>query len=329
MSRTVFAGNKNSQYDSGLIVKEVHDFFGQSIRTMDSRTVVDKYYTHFRVTYNGQNQPSLANYYRGTKVHLTKFDVVASPLLDGAYFELRSAPDNQKWVVWYNVDGTSVQPVVADAKYIEVNISSGDTSQVIALATALTINNLFKDYFKVTRTSSTLQILTIGLGEVDLSDEGTTPFTFEQVAGEQELVQKIEIDYDGNGNPYYNGELLRDFSYDIYSGKFIKNPTVTLSDVSVETITVAAPTIQNITLPIAATEYEIVFPLNTYKFMIKMREPKGKVQLSWTENESGTNYLTMLAGSVYTEDTLKLDSVRKLYVQTTHAGTILEILSWV
>lgn len=233
MSKTIFDGNKNSQYDAGLIVKEVHDYYGQSIRTADARSVVKNFFTHFRATYNGSSNPTVVNYYRGTKAHETNFSVAASPFLDGAYFVLRSAPDNQKWVVWYNVDGSSSQPVVADAKYIEIEINSSDTGTLIALATSLTINTLYKDYFVVTKNGTNLNIVTAQLGEVSDSDEGTTPFTFTQVAGTQELVTKIEIDYVAN-DPYFEGQVLKGYYYDIYSGKFLKKPEINVDSVDID-----------------------------------------------------------------------------------------------
>lgn len=236
MAKSAFSGNSNSQYDNTQIIKEVHDYFGQSLRTLDTRSLVSSYYSHFRAIYDLSDKPTEVIYYLGKKSHTTKFDIVSSPLLDGAYFTLRSAPDNAIWAIWYNIDGVSTQPVVPNAKYIEVNITSGDTAPLIALATTLTINNLYKDQFVVTRNGSNLSIISAGLGEVDLSNEGTTPFSFIQAIGDQEVVQKVVIDYDVDNNPIYEGQTLKGYSYDLYSGKFYKTISVDTVDVELDAL---------------------------------------------------------------------------------------------
>jgi hypothetical protein len=87
-NKSGFAGNPNSQYDPGLIIKEVHDFYGQSIRTQDTRSVVDKFYTHFRISYNGNSLPENVNYYRGVTAQKTQIGVLAdvSGSLNNKYF---------------------------------------------------------------------------------------------------------------------------------------------------------------------------------------------------------------------------------------------------
>jgi hypothetical protein len=232
MSKSVFDGNPNSKYDAGLIVKEVHDFYGQSIRTTDANSVVKNFFTHFRAIYDVDNKPTEITYYRGMTAHKTSFDVIASPLLATGYFELHSAPDNQLWVVWFNVDGASTQPSVPGAKYIEVAIDSGDTAAVISTAIALTINALYKDVFVVTRNGTNVEIRTYGLGEVSPSDEAMTPFTFAQVPGTQAVVQKIVLTYSGT-DPIYEGQILKGYTYDIYSGKFVQKVSINVDNIDV------------------------------------------------------------------------------------------------
>ena len=239
MAKTVFDGNKNSQYDSDLIIKEVHDFYGQSLRTLDTRSLISEYYTHLRSEYDVNDKPVEVNYYRGTKAHKTTFNVTsATSLLDGAYFTINSAPDNQKWVVWFNLDGTSVQPVVINANYIEIEINTGDSAEVVALAITLTLNTLYKNQFFVTKNNSNLEIETIGLGIVDASNEATVPFSFVQIEGAQELVKKVTIEYSGS-DPIYEGQVLKGYVYDIYSGKFIQKIEINVDniDVNLDSIT--------------------------------------------------------------------------------------------
>jgi hypothetical protein len=219
MAKTIFDGNPNSPYDAGIIVKDVHDYYGKSIRTTNARSIVGGYYTHFRAEYDDYSRPINVRYYRGTKAHFTKFDINSTIGLSGTYFIIRSAPDDKQWVVWFNEDDSATEPVVTNANFIEINYSSADSPQIVAFAIALTINTLNKEQFFVTRNGINIEIRTADLGEVSDSSEGTSPLLFTQTAGTQELVQKIELTYDG-ADPIYNGQTLKNYHYNIYSATF-------------------------------------------------------------------------------------------------------------
>lgn len=234
MAKTIFAGNPNSQYDSDLIIKDVHDFHGQALRTLDTRTIVDSYYSHFVPTYDNLNRPVNVKYYLGTQAHQTSFSVsTVNPLLNNKYFILYSATGNQKWCVWFNVDGNGTVPSVSDAQFIEVAVNDGDTGNVLALAITLTINGLAKDHFTVTRNFNNVSILNTQLGEVSPSFEGTTPYEFSQKNGEQKLVKDVNISYDG-ADPVYENQVLRGYTYDILAGKFNKNPELQINAVEIK-----------------------------------------------------------------------------------------------
>lgn len=235
MAKSIFAGNKNSQYDPGQIQKEVHDFHGQAIRTLDTRSLVDQYYTHFNVDYDVNDNPIEVSYYRGTKAYKTTFNAISAATLGGKYLTVNSAPDNQKYAIWFNVDNLSSQPFVANAEFIEISISSSDPAEIVGLAIAITINNLYSDKFKVTRNGTQVEILTAGLGLVDSSTAGTSGLTLTLSSGEQELVKKVVIEYDG-ADPVFEGQTLKDYYYDIYSGKFVKNASTVISG-TVDTVT--------------------------------------------------------------------------------------------
>ena len=85
------------------------------------------------------------------------------------------------------------------------------------------------------------------------------------------------------------------------------------------------PLIINGTLTSANTEYEIDLPLNCHKFMIKARTAVD-IKVATTIGESGTNYITVPAGSNYWEDGLRTNV--SLYVQSSVDGTIVEIMTW-
>jgi hypothetical protein len=220
--------NPNSQYDPGLIVKEVHDFFGQNVRVSDVRSVVDKFYSHFRVNYNASSLPTEVTYYRGTASHKTQVGVLAdvSGSLNNKYFFIHSAPDSKKYHVWFNVDGGGTDPAPVNSTGIEIAIVSNDPAVVVSSAITLTINSLFKDLFLASRGGSVVEIITIGLGVTANSIDFNTGFVLVNTAGTQEIVSHLLIDYSGT-DPIYNGEVLKDYRFNIFEGKFENNKSVT------------------------------------------------------------------------------------------------------
>lgn len=229
--KTVFSGNNNSIYDPGLIAKEVHDFYGQSIRTLDSRSAVG-YYSHFRADYDVNNNPTTVKYYRGTKSHITNIQCLAASGLAGKSFLLRTAPDNSVALIYYTVDGIGTAPIYPGAKILQVILDSTDSAEIVAAITKAQIDATWNKYFSpVIRNGANLSINTNGLGEVDASGDINTGFTITGVDGTQELVAEIEIEYQGV-DPIFEGQVLKGYYFDIYSGKFNKNPEVQVGSVS-------------------------------------------------------------------------------------------------
>jgi hypothetical protein len=216
--------NKNSQYDPGLIVKEVHDFHGQSIRVSNSRSIADKYYTHFRVTYNSDALPTQVIYYRGLTPHKTTVvcaaDVANS--LQSDYILIRSAPDNKLFHIWFNVSGLGVNPAPAGSTGIEIPINTGDSAAIVATAIRLVVNSLFSEFFVVSSYNSVVEVVTTNNGVVNNSQNFATGFVLTNVAGTQELVNKLNIEYQG-ADPYYNGQLLKGYRFNVFTGEFEHN----------------------------------------------------------------------------------------------------------
>lgn len=235
MSKTVYAGNTNNQYNVGTIVKEVTDHYGQSVRVTDTDSIISGYFTHFRATYNGSNNPTEVSYYRGTEAYKTTITFSAAATLNNKYFVIHSAPSEQVYVVWFDVDGTGSAPVYAGTK-IRIQVSVADSAEIVAAMVKLTIDSLYSDVFTTgMRNGASLEIATTELGEAPDSFDVDTGFAFSLDQGAQELVTKITITYSGV-DPVFQGQILKDYSYDIYSGKFVKNQEVTITnaEVSVE-----------------------------------------------------------------------------------------------
>ncbi len=88
----------------------------------------------------------------------------------------------------------------------------------------------------------------------------------------------------------------------------------------------SAPTIHNLSMPLANTEYNYTFPNNTREFYLQNRT-LGLVKFAYTIGSSGTLYKTLFPGGVLNEDNLELETLN-IYIQSPSAGQTIEIVSW-
>jgi hypothetical protein len=89
---------------------------------------------------------------------------------------------------------------------------------------------------------------------------------------------------------------------------------------------VTSPTLQNITMAVAGTEYSVVIPVGAKRFSVYSRQD-SVLQATYTSGQSGLNYFTIGYGVWYTEENLAGSSLT-LYIQSTKNNTVLEVLSW-
>lgn len=85
------------------------------------------------------------------------------------------------------------------------------------------------------------------------------------------------------------------------------------------------PTIYNLTLTSASTEYSRALPENTFKVMIKCRTAVA-LKLSYTSGESGSNYVTIPVNQTYWDDNINTSTT--VYLQSATAGVVAEFLCW-
>ncbi len=90
---------------------------------------------------------------------------------------------------------------------------------------------------------------------------------------------------------------------------------------------VSTPTIYNKSMASENTEYSQALPAGTRKVAIKMRDLAYEIKLSFTENESGTKYITIPVGSTMEMSGINL-SGKTLYFQSSGASQVCEILVW-
>ena len=86
------------------------------------------------------------------------------------------------------------------------------------------------------------------------------------------------------------------------------------------------PYVYNKTLTDANTEYSQALPANTTRFTLQARTSVD-VKLCFTALASGTTYVTIKAGSSYSEEGLDLASTT-LYMQSASAGIVVEVVAW-
>lgn len=87
-----------------------------------------------------------------------------------------------------------------------------------------------------------------------------------------------------------------------------------------------APTIYNVTMTTASTEYSQALPANTRKFMIKCRG-EYDIQVCFVAEGSGTLYITVPSEQTYWEDQIN-DASITLYFQCATAAQVAEIVAW-
>lgn len=236
---TYRGGSQEESYlDQGGVIKNVHDRYGQSLRTTDALSVIKSKYTHFRATYNVDSNPEQVLYYRGTQAHKTSIacvpDIAGS--LNNTYLNIHSSPDDNLYHIWFNVDGTGVDPAPANSTGIEIPVNANDTAIIVATAITLTVNALFKEVFYATRINGAVEIATTGYGIVTNSIDFNTGFAVVNSPGEQELITEITITYDGS-DPYFNGQLLKDYRFNIFEGKFEHKEEISLGTLNVNAST--------------------------------------------------------------------------------------------
>ena len=86
------------------------------------------------------------------------------------------------------------------------------------------------------------------------------------------------------------------------------------------------PVIYNVTMTTANTEYSQALPSNTKKLLVKCRGAYD-IKVALTTGESGTNYITVPAGSALCE-TLIVAASLTLYFQCATAAQVAEIIAW-
>ncbi len=87
------------------------------------------------------------------------------------------------------------------------------------------------------------------------------------------------------------------------------------------------PTIKNVSMATANTEYSYALPTGTRKFKIKLRNIGYPLKLAIVSSGSGTTYVNIDQGKSHTEDDIRVPLT--LYFQSPANSMVAEIISWV
>lgn len=87
------------------------------------------------------------------------------------------------------------------------------------------------------------------------------------------------------------------------------------------------PTIANVSMTSADTEYSYSLPTRAVKVLVKLRGTSASFKLSYTEGASGTTYLTIPAGGSKSIDEIKGTGLT-LYFQSPSASQVMELEVW-
>lgn len=88
----------------------------------------------------------------------------------------------------------------------------------------------------------------------------------------------------------------------------------------------SSPTIYNVVCILANTEYSQAIADGTNQLTLRARGI-AKLQVAFASTQSGTNFLTIFPGSVYTVTNINTSSLT-IYFQSNKPNTTVEILEW-
>lgn len=89
----------------------------------------------------------------------------------------------------------------------------------------------------------------------------------------------------------------------------------------------AKPTIANVAMTLADTEYSYTLPAGTKSFRFKLRDPGADCKIAFVAAGSPTTYMNLPGGRSYAEDAIKPGGAA-IYFQSPTASMVAEIMTW-
>lgn len=92
-------------------------------------------------------------------------------------------------------------------------------------------------------------------------------------------------------------------------------------------VSATTPTIYNVTLALAATEYSRPLSSATKQLTVRNRTGTSNVRMAFSPGGTSTDWVTLKAGAVYSQSELDLTGVT-LYLRSDDPAQIIEVLQW-
>jgi len=218
-----FRNVKTTQFDPGQVNKMSFSELQSALRVYGTNAVLSDAYTHFVQDLDVNSNPISVTYYQATDPARDRLNFASDSAgsLAGTYITLQDFITKKLYVFYYVVSGIGTAPGVGDVE-IPVVINANDTSALVAYSTREAIkgteefividSNLLANYVDVEY---------LQFGETDLINVGTTGFTSTRTnEGKSFKVGEIEIEYNGSGDPIYNGNVLKGLKFNPFSASF-------------------------------------------------------------------------------------------------------------
>lgn len=336
-----FIGQSNA--DPGNVLKSAHNPAKKSLDISDVDTLVPEKWDRVSVTYDVDNNPTKSEYYRDIFNEISQIITVSdvNSSLNNKYLTLYSGRDQTKYHVWYNVGGAGTDPAPVGSTGIEIPIQINEPKEVIALVTKQKIE-LVED-FTATSNENVITITTLEKGITTNIVDNDTNFNVSTLQnGNEELIRTVNLTFNGS-NPVYRGQEYVDYKYDIFSGKLIYDslskyqttdgggdPAVNISgNITVTPQNKNTAILQNISAPLAGTEYVITIPANVTKYEIRARDTGAcRIQYSYVSGQTNSIFKTIYPGSSKVEENVTFTSPFIIYFETSKSNQTIEVEVW-
>ena len=218
-----FRNVKNSQFDGSQTQKMAFSELQSAYRQYETNAILKDAYTHFVQELNANSKPTKVQYYQATDPTQDRINVRADNNgdLSGKYIILQESISKKTYVFWFKVSGVGTAPGIGDAE-IEVSLNNNDPASLVAYSLKTAINNTSE--FTIINSeilSAKIDVEYFQFGETDNIDVGTTGFLATRIKeGSSLLVGQVELSYDVDGSPIYNGNKLKGLIYNPYTASF-------------------------------------------------------------------------------------------------------------
>lgn len=218
-----FRNLTTSQFDPGQTQKMAFSEYQSAYKYYATNAILKRPYSHFIQTLDGQGRPTRVEYYQATYPARDRINVRADVGGDlaGTYIQLQEYISKKTFVYYFVVSGSGTAPGIGDVE-IPVNINTNDPTSLVAFALKVELKET-EEFIVIGSQilSGYVDIEYLEFGETAAINVGTTGFLVTRInEGQSFLVGEVDLSYDSNGNPIYNGNTLTGFLFNPYTASF-------------------------------------------------------------------------------------------------------------